>query len=130
MQDRPSVDELLEAVAGFLQDDVMPNTTGRLNFHARVAGTVLQMLRRELSLEEPALQREWDGLNGILGEVSAPGTLAEMRAATVARNEELARRIRAGEMDREDSHGLLVRHLRSVMRDKLAVSNPALLAEG
>ena len=37
MQDRPSVDELLEAVAGFLRDDVMANTNGRLNFHARVA---------------------------------------------------------------------------------------------
>ena len=67
MQDRPNVDELLEAVAGFLQDDVMASTSGRLNFHARVAGNVLQMLRRELALEEPALRREWDGLNELLG---------------------------------------------------------------
>lgn len=49
MQDRPTIDELLEAVAGFLSDDVMPNTQGRLSFHARVAGNVLQMLRRELA---------------------------------------------------------------------------------
>ena len=48
MQDRPTVDELLDAVAGVLHGDVMSNTTGRVNFHARVAGNVLQMLRREL----------------------------------------------------------------------------------
>lgn len=129
MQDRPNVDELLEAVAGFLQDDVMPNTTGRLNFHARVAGNVLQMLRRELALEEPAMHREWDGLDAILGPAPVPATLAEWRAATIARNDDLAQRIRAGDADDPARRATLVTHLRSVMRDKLAVSNPGLLAE-
>jgi Domain of unknown function (DUF6285) len=129
MQDRPNVDELLEAVAGFLQDDVMPNTTGRLNFHARVASNVLQMLRRELALEEPALRREWDGLDSVLGRAPVPPTLAEWRAASIWRNEELANRIRVGEADDLASHAAVVAHLRSVMRDKLAVSNPGLLAD-
>ncbi len=129
MQDRPNVDGLLEAVAGFLQDDVMPNTTGRLNFHARVAGNVLQMLRRELALEEPALRREWDGLDEILGPASVPPTLVEWRAAAIARNDELAQRIRDGDADDPARRAMVVAHLRSVMRDKLAVSNPGLLAD-
>ncbi len=130
MQDRPNIDELLEAVAGFLQDDVMASTSGRLNFHARVAGNVLQMLRRELALEEPALRREWDGLNELLGAAAEPPTLVEWRAATVVRNEELAMRIREGEMDGVDRRRAVMAHLRAVMRDKLAVSNPGLAAEG
>jgi hypothetical protein len=127
MQDRPSVDELLEAVAGFLQNDVMPNTTGRLNFHARVSGNVIQMLRRELSLEEEHLAREWSGLDSLLGALGRPASLAEWRKALVARNEELSGRIRAGELDAGELQVATLAHLRTVLRDKLAVSNPGLL---
>jgi hypothetical protein len=130
MQDRPNVDELLEAVAGFLQDDVLPNTTGRLSFHARVAGNVIQMLRRELSLEEDHMAREWTGLNGLIGPVERPASLAAARVQLVARNQELAERIRNGVADEPEFRSALLAHLRSVMRDKLAVSNPGLLAEG
>lgn len=130
MQDRPNVDELLAAVAGFLQDDVMPNTTGRLSFHARVAGNVIQMLRRELSSEEEHLDREWSGLDALLGTEARPATLTEARGALIARNEELSKRIREGEADDGAFQARLLGHLRETMRDKLAVSNPGLLAEG
>ena len=130
MQDRPSVDELLEAVAGFLHDDVMPNTTGRLSFHARVAGNVVQMLRRELSLEEDHVAREWAGLNALIGAVERPGSLASTREQLVARNQALSDRIRAGGADEPVFRAALLAHLRAGMRDKLAVSNPGLLAEG
>lgn len=130
MQDRPNVDELLGAVAGFLHDDVMPNTTGRLSFHARVAGNVVEMLRRELALEEDTLDREWAGLDGLLGVADKPMRLSELRAATLVRNEELVRRIQAGDADSGEQRAAMLRHLRTSMRDKLAVSNPALAAEG
>jgi hypothetical protein len=104
MQDRPSVDELLEAVAGFLQNDVMPNTTGRLNFHARVSSNVIQMLRRELSLEEEHFAREWAGLDLLLGAQERPPSLAEWRHALVARNDALSGRIRAGDADSGEMH--------------------------
>jgi len=130
MQDRPNVDELLAAVAGFLQDDVMPNTTGRLSFHARVAGNVIQMLRRELSSEEDHLEREWKGLDSLVGAQPRPASLAESRVALTARNDELSKRIREGGADDDAFQARLLAHLRETMRDKLAVSNPGLLAEG
>ncbi len=130
MQDRPNVDELLEAVAGFLHDDVLPNTTGRLSFHARVAGNVLQMLRRELATEEEHLQREWTGLDALLGRADRPQSLAQARAQLTERNQALAGLIRAGGADGAPFREALFAHLRAVMRDKLGVSNPGLLAEG
>ena len=129
MQDRPSVDELLEAVAGFLQNDVMPNTTGRLNFHARVSGNVIQMLRRELSLEEDHCAREWAGLDTLLGPLERSASLAEWRQALVDRNQDLSSRIRAGDADAGAMHIATLAHLRAVLRDKLAVSNPGLLEQ-
>ena len=129
MQDRPSVDELLEAVAGFLHDDVMPNTEGRLSFHARVASNVIEMLRRELASEEEHLSREWTGLDGLLGARVRPESLSELRAAVIERNRELSRRIQEGQADDGATRGAVVEHLRSVARDKLAVSNPKLIRD-
>ena len=128
MQDRPSADELLEAVAGFLRYDVMANTSGRVNFHARVAANVIEMLRREAGLEESALGREWDGLSSLLGVEATPATMSELREGTLRRNTELSQRIHDGWADEEPNRAATLAHLRSMMRDKLAVSNPGLLA--
>jgi aminoglycoside phosphotransferase (APT) family kinase protein len=46
---RPTARELLEAVRGFLSDDVVPGTTGRLSFHARVAANMIAIVERELA---------------------------------------------------------------------------------
>ncbi|HEY3907666.1 MAG TPA: phosphotransferase [Streptosporangiaceae bacterium] len=47
---RPTASELLDAVRGFLTDQVMPATGGQLAFHARVAANVLAIVARELDL--------------------------------------------------------------------------------
>jgi hypothetical protein len=47
--DRPSVDELLEAVEEFLRDHAMPALPGHLSFHARVAANVVGIARREIT---------------------------------------------------------------------------------
>jgi aminoglycoside phosphotransferase (APT) family kinase protein len=47
---RPTASELLDAVRGFLTDQVMPATGGQLAFHARVAANVLGIVARELEL--------------------------------------------------------------------------------
>ena len=47
---RPTASELLDAVRGFLTDQVMPATAGPLAFHARVAANVLGIVARELEL--------------------------------------------------------------------------------
>jgi aminoglycoside phosphotransferase (APT) family kinase protein len=46
---RPTARELLDAVRGFLTDDVVPSTSGRLSFHARVAANMVAIVERELA---------------------------------------------------------------------------------
>jgi aminoglycoside phosphotransferase (APT) family kinase protein len=45
---RPTASELLDAVRGYLTDQVMPATSGQLAFHARVAANALAIVAREL----------------------------------------------------------------------------------
>jgi aminoglycoside phosphotransferase (APT) family kinase protein len=52
-QGRPTASELLDAVRGFLTDQVMPATGGQVAFHARVAANVLAIVARELDLDPP-----------------------------------------------------------------------------
>ena len=49
-QDRPTAAELVTAVREFLERDVMAATEGRVQFHARVAVNVLNIVARELEL--------------------------------------------------------------------------------
>jgi hypothetical protein len=129
MQDRPTYDELLEAVASFLTNDVMSNTRGRINFHARVAANVVEMVRRELASEEEHLAREWDGLGELLGEESLPASTAELRSRLHERNADLAQRIRDGFGAAGAERVTLLAHLHRTTHDKLTVTNPAWAAE-
>jgi aminoglycoside phosphotransferase (APT) family kinase protein len=65
---RPTASELLDAVRGYLTDQVMPATDGQLAFHARVAANALAIVARELEL----------------GPVSAELSLADAVAARLA----------------------------------------------
>lgn len=47
---RPTASELLDAVRGFLIDEVLPATDGQLAFHSRVAANVIGIVARELEL--------------------------------------------------------------------------------
>lgn len=130
MQDRPTLDELLEAVAGYLRDDVMVNTTGRTQFHGRVAMNAVEMIRREIRTLEEHNAREWDGLDHLLGVAPMPPSLADVREALLERNRELSERIRAGDADSGKWRKQVQEHLRRTVHDKLVVSNPTLAAEG
>ncbi|MBV9936501.1 MAG: phosphotransferase family protein [Actinobacteria bacterium] len=50
---RPTAREILDAVRGYLTEDVMPGTSGRLSFHARVAANMLAIVERELAQDTP-----------------------------------------------------------------------------
>jgi aminoglycoside phosphotransferase (APT) family kinase protein len=47
---RPTASELLDAVRGYLTEQVMPATSGQLAFHARVAANALAIVARELEI--------------------------------------------------------------------------------
>lgn len=51
---RPTARELLDAVRGFLLDDVVPATSGRVSFHARVAANAIAIVERQLAQDSHA----------------------------------------------------------------------------
>ena len=112
LQDRPTAVELLDAVAGFLEEDAAPALDARLRFHARVAANVLRILRREWELGPGQLERQRVLLAALLGRDGEP---AELWA-------ELARAIRAGALDERRAE--LLAALREITAQKLAIANP------
>jgi hypothetical protein len=127
MQDRPTQDELLVALERFLDEQVVVKTQGALSFNGRVAANVVRILRRELDQEDEALEREWVGLDGLLGVEARPATRVELREALSRRNEALCERIRAGGSDWPLFRNAVVEHSRATVRDKLLVTNPGWL---
>lgn len=79
----PTTAELAEALRGFLEQDVMPGTEGRLSFMARVAANVAATVEREV----------------VLGPDQERGHAERLAALGFADDAELARAIRAGELD-------------------------------
>ncbi len=104
--DAPTAEELLEAVREWLERDVVPSVDGRLAYHARVAANALAIVERELAL----------------GPAQAAAHRERLEALGVRDEAELARQIRAGELDdRLDEVKAVVW---ATVRDKLAVANP------
>lgn len=126
MQDRPDARELLEAVRGFLEEQVVPVLDGTRQFHARVAVNVLRIVARELELGDASLRLEWRRLADLLDEPTAeePGDAAALRTAVHTLNATLAERIRAGDADREPWRRRVVAYLRASADDRLAIANP------
>lgn len=126
MNDRPSATELLAAVERFLEETAVPGLEGPAKYHARVAANVVRIIARELATEDEHLAREWDGLAALLrAEIGTkPDERALLREGIVARNQELVRRIRAGDADAGAWRGELIAHLSRVVEDKLDVAQP------
>ncbi len=127
MQDRPTYDELLAAIEGFLDSEIVPNVPGARGFHARVAANAIRIIRRELELEEQQLAADWSGLDALLGAAPAAAGRAALREGLRSRNSELCDRIRKGEADGGDFGQGVFEHVRRTVADKLRVSNPELL---
>ena len=125
MNDRPSATELLAAVERFLEEEALPALEGPARFHARVAANVVRQVAREIETAEIHLAREWDGLAVLLGDESPPpADRALLREELLARNEELARRIREGRADTGAWRAAVLEHLVRTVADKLDVAQP------
>lgn len=114
MNDRPHAPELLQAVAAFLRERVLPATEGALAYQVRVAANALAIAQRELEQGAAAQAREAEGLRALLG--------AEAPADLQAANRLLCERIAAGAMDLA-TPGLLA-HLQATTAAKLAIDQP------
>lgn len=130
MQDRPEAVELIDAVVGFLEGEIIPTVTEpRLRFRALVAANVLGIVSRELASGDAALSDEWRRLNHLLGMTATepPERLEKLRDEVRALNRDLCVRVRAGEADDEPFYSLLFSHCEETVVDKLRVANPRYL---
>ncbi len=124
--ERPTKRELLEAIRGFLETELLPELEGVRRFHVRVSVNALAIVLRELELESEQRPAQFARLFALLGRTEAPPT--DPRALDRAVEElerELCARIRAGFGDDPDSRERLLSHLRETAAERLAVSNPS-----
>ena len=112
MQDEPTPTELIKAVADFLRTEITPAIKGHNAFKLRVGINALDLVTRQLALQEPSDAAEAARLKALLG---IDGPLMELNRA-------LAEKIAKGEVDL-DTPGLK-EHLWQTTMDKLAVDQP------
>jgi Domain of unknown function (DUF6285) len=112
MQDEPTPTELIKAVADFLRSDIASMTSGHTAFKLRVSINALDLVTRQLALEQGGDAAEAVRLSRLLG---VQGSLVDL-------NRMLADRIAKGEVDLQTPG--LADHLWQTTMDKLAVDQP------
>ena len=112
MQDEPTPEELIRAVADFLRNDIAPVISGHDAFKLRVSINALDLVTRQLTLEQASDSMEKARLEELLGRQGSLGELNRM----------LANRIAKGEVDLQTPG--LTGHLWQTTMDKLAVDQP------
>jgi hypothetical protein len=112
MQDEPTPTELIKAAADFLRNDIAPMISGHNAFKLRVSINALDLVTRQLTLEQGSDAAEAARLSRLLG---VQGSLTEL-------NRTLADRIAKGELDLRTPG--LSDHLWQTTMDKLAVDQP------
>ena len=113
MQDEPKPGELTRAVADFLRNEIAPLISGHHAFKLRVAINALDLVTRQLTLEQGGEAAESARLAALLG----------MQGSLLDLNRSLAERIAAGEFDLNTPG--LADHLWQTTMDKLAVDQPS-----
>ncbi len=123
MNDRPTAQELLEAVRRFLLDEAVPALDGHLKYQARVAGNVVAIVAREIESDARHTRGEWERLGALLAaDEPYPQSLESAHEGILVRNRELVERIRAGDGDSGRWREALVEHLKRTTVDKLEVA--------
>jgi hypothetical protein len=112
MQDEPTPTELTKAVADFLREEIAPVIKGHNAFKLRVAINALDLVTRQLALEQGSDTAETARLSQLLGR---EGSLIDL-------NRVLADGIAKGEVDLRTPG--LSQHLWQTTMDKLAVDQP------
>ena len=112
MQDQPNAAELLEIVAQFMREELVPQLSAHSAFNARVAANAVDIVRRELLL---APQANADELNRLRALLDTDGDLESL-------NRLLCTRIADGTIGLA-TPGLQA-HLWQTTLEKLAIDQP------
>ncbi|MDX1958131.1 MAG: DUF6285 domain-containing protein [Leptospiraceae bacterium] len=130
MQDRPSANELLEAIADFLIKDVMPavKNDDLLSYKTLVSWNMLGVIGREIKLGEINLKKELTRLSTTLGtSVSLESkTYLEIQEMTRELNQVLSKKIQSEKISIEDKK--IWEAVKETLREKLEISNPKFLS--
>jgi hypothetical protein len=112
MYDDPTPQEILDAAAAFLRDEIIPVLPAYQAFKTRIVANALDLVKRQIlqlnGTEADALTR----LTSLLGISGTTGELSK----------ELASQIEHGNVSLADS--ALIEHLWATTLDKLAVDQP------
>ena len=123
MQDRPTAAELLEALSSFMRDRADYARDRWERFQFQVAANSIQIIKREVEMEDGFMRAEWHGLNRLLGAEDIPVEETPLAARLNERNAKLAERIRRGDFDGEAEDALL-RHVWETVVNKVRIASP------
>ena len=112
MQDEPTPEELIKAVADFVRNDIAPVISGHDAFKLRVSINALDLVTRQLTLQQASDSAEKARLEELLHRQGSLGELNRM----------LADRIAKGEVGLQTPG--FIEHLWQTTMDKLAVDQP------
>ncbi|MFL6144886.1 MAG: DUF6285 domain-containing protein [Labedaea sp.] len=113
LDERPTAAELVDAVAEFLTQRLLPTLDGQLAFHTRVAANALRIVHRELTCGAKVAEAELARLRALAGAD---------RVDDADLNSALAERIRTGDLSTSDE-SLRDHLIRSVLA-RMAIDNP------
>ena len=108
----PSKEDLIASIIEFLENDVIQELKGQKRFHAHVAKNSLNIVLRQLKLEEVSSEKEKDRLSKIL---KTDKTIKEM-------NKILCSKIDNNNIDIENNE--LIDHLFKTTMEKLEIDQP------
>lgn len=111
-------DQLVEAVAAFLRERVLPSVEGELSFETRVSVNALDLVVRALRQPATIAVAHDERLSALLGKA---GTHAQLEAL-------LCEQIREGTLDEHSE--ALVAHLRAAAIEALRIDQPRYSALG
>lgn len=117
-QDRPTLGEAADAIAGWIEDELLPELTGRDRFLGRVAANLLRIMEREVELGSTSAKRDRTELARLLGHTGPVQPLEGLLA-------EMVTQIRVGAIAPE---GPVLDVMQSIVARKLLIANPGYLA--
>jgi hypothetical protein len=122
MRNQPDARELLGIARETFIARILPALPEDLRYTALMVANAMVIARREIEAGEESAQSELTRLRGLFGESAHNVHGFDLHSALADRNRRLARDIRAGRYESDNS--AVLAHLRRTVEEKLAVSNP------
>ncbi|NQY91060.1 MAG: hypothetical protein HRT46_05310 [Deltaproteobacteria bacterium] len=128
MKDYPPADELLEAVAAFLDEEVKPLLKGGQRFKSIVAANACRVVARETAGKTALVEEQRRGLSELLGkDGELPAAVPGDDSSADELGRELCAAIAEGAYDQGRSREQLLAWLRADVEARLRINDPAFL---